>query len=219
MFPSPYPVVFRLSKGGVCSAQTNPVVSVCDIVIPPRCAFRSRAMAVSTKQLFADLVRTYRLTWRLAGRHRCEDVRSSYRCDLKSLVDSYRGSGSSSSSSSSSSPSDDSMNLNMHLLIRDLQVRASFLRTVTPRRPGDRDILKDNISGEGGRVVTGKYVLREGQLVEISEDVQALGKGNRAANGMPASLEEAKQIHNKLLRRQHYGRTPPPPTMSDYLGF
>ncbi|GHP05204.1 hypothetical protein PPROV_000395600 [Pycnococcus provasolii] len=179
-------------------------------------------MAVSTKQLWGEFIRTYRLTWRLAGRHRCEDVRSSYRSDLKSLVDSYRsgGSGSSSGSSvSSSSPSDDSMNLNMHLLIRDLQVRASFLRTVTPRRPGDRDILKDNHSGEGGRVVTGKYVLREGQLVEISEDVQALGKGNRAANGMPASLEEAKQIHNKLLRRQHYGRTPPPPTMSDYLGF
>lgn len=160
----------------------------------------------------------YRLTWRLAGRFPCEAHRASSRSDLKSLVDSYRGSGSG-SSVSSSSPSDDSMNLNMHLLIRDLQVRASFLRTVTPRRPGDRDILKDNISGEGGRVVTGKYVLREGQLVEISEDVQALGKGNRAANGMPASLEEAKQIHNKLLRRQHYGRTPPPPTMSDYLGF
>ena len=174
-------------------------------------------MAVS-KQLFAEFTRMYRLTWRLAGRFPCEAHRASSRSDLKSLVDSYRGSGSG-SSVSSSSPSDDSMNLNMHLLIRDLQVRASFLRTVTPRRPGDRDILKDNHSGEGGRVVTGKYVLREGQLVEISEDVQALGKGNRAANGMPASLEEAKQIHNKLLRRQHYGRTPPPPTMSDYLGF
>ena len=73
--------------------------------------------------------------------------------------------------------------------------------------------------------LTAGFLLSEGaiknskEIFEISEDVQALGKGNRAANGMPASLEEAKQIHNKLLRRQHYGRTPPPPTMSDYLGF
>ena len=78
-------------------------------------------------------------------------------------------------------------------------------RTVTPRRPGD-----------AGERNVGKFVLRDGELVKVDA---AEGKGVRAANGYPASLEEAKAMHHRLLKRQHYGREPPKPTTWDYMGF
>ncbi|KAI3433446.1 hypothetical protein D9Q98_003260 [Chlorella vulgaris] len=78
-------------------------------------------------------------------------------------------------------------------LFKQLAAKISFLRAVTPRRPGE-------VSSIGA----GHYVLRGGQLVEGSGETS----GTRAADGsMP--LEDARQRHSQLMKRQFFGREPP----------
>lgn len=78
-------------------------------------------------------------------------------------------------------------------LFKQLAAKISFLRVVTPRKPGE-------VSAIG----TGHYVLRDGKLVEGS----GATAGKRVADGT-ISMEEARQRHHQLLKRQHFGREPP----------
>lgn len=99
---------------------------------------------------------------------------------------------------------------NLH---KELVAKISFLRMTTNRRPGERH-----------RSSSGTFVLREGELVESASDRESrciysklhnimqgfwqLLCSSRAANGQ-VSMDEFKQRHNQLLRRQHFGRAPP----------
>ena len=109
-------------------------------------------------------------------------------------------------------------------LLKKLVARIGFLRTITPRRPGD-----------GAGVGAGHYVLREGKLVEgrgATSGARWAGGGGRAvllgrltcwrvalscrtrcpscrvADGV-LDMEEARTRHQQLLQRQHFGRPPP----------
>lgn len=77
-------------------------------------------------------------------------------------------------------------------LFKQLAAKISFLRVITPRRPGQ-------VSAIG----TGRFVLRDGKLVEGGAAAAA-----RVADGK-ISMEEARQRHDALLQRQHFGRPPP----------
>ncbi|KAK9814462.1 hypothetical protein WJX72_006315 [[Myrmecia] bisecta] len=76
--------------------------------------------------------------------------------------------------------------------LKELVAKISFLRISTPRQPGDRRSC-----------LGGTFVLRGGELVP-GEAVRA----SRVADGT-ISMEEARQRHQTLLRRQHFGRDPP----------
>jgi hypothetical protein len=53
------------------------------------------------------------------------------------------------------------------------------------------------------------FVLRGGELVPTSEEgVDAASKGSRVNDGK-LSNEEAWTYHNRLMKRQYYGKTPP----------
>ncbi|KAL4431057.1 hypothetical protein ABPG75_006313 [Micractinium tetrahymenae] len=78
-------------------------------------------------------------------------------------------------------------------LFKQLAAKISFLRVVTPRRPGE-------VSSIGA----GHYVLRDGRLVEGT----GATAGARVADGT-ISMEEARQRHHQLLKRQFFGREPP----------
>lgn len=78
-------------------------------------------------------------------------------------------------------------------LHKELVAKIGWLRVVTPRRQGDSQ-----------RIGAGNFVIRDGKLVEG----QAGSKGNRVADGK-VSMNEAREIHHRLLRRQYYGRDPP----------
>lgn len=138
----------------------------------------------------AAVLRAYRACLRLAARVRPEAAAREAAAEIKREVRAHAG-------------EEDGMR--REELLRDLLVKEAFLKTVTPRRPGD-----------AGERNVGKFVLRDGELVKVDA---AEGKGVRAANGYPASLEEAKAMHHRLLKRQHYGREPPKPTTWDYMGF
>eukprot|EP00803_Ostreobium_quekettii_P001059 evm.model.scf_2300.2 EVM.evm.TU.scf_2300.2 scf_2300:10002-12780(+) len=77
-------------------------------------------------------------------------------------------------------------------LLKRMVSKISFLRMTTPRVAGDR-----------GRV-SGVFVMRDGELVEGDGE----GKGSRVADGR-ISMSEAWDYHNRLLRRQYFGRDPP----------
>eukprot|EP00873_Tetraselmis_striata_P021005 jgi/Tetstr1/441269/TSEL_029520.t1 len=78
--------------------------------------------------------------------------------------------------------------------LRRMVGRISFLKMTTPRRgPSWRD-----------SVSYGTYVVRGGDVVES----QGQSKGSRVADGK-ISMEEARSYHNRLLKRQHFGREPP----------
>ncbi|PRW58567.1 LYR motif-containing [Chlorella sorokiniana] len=79
-------------------------------------------------------------------------------------------------------------------LFKQLVAKVSFLRVVTPRLPGE-------VSSIG----TGHYVMRDGKLVEGA----GRSAGARVADGT-ISMDEARQRHQQLLQRQHFGREPPP---------
>ena len=100
-------------------------------------------------------------------------------------------------------------------LHKQLVAKLSFLRMTTNRRPGERR-----------QSTSGTFVLREGELVENASErehrytyVQQASHYHaglltilrtlcRAANGQ-VSMDEFKQRHHQLLRRQHFGREPP----------
>lgn len=77
-------------------------------------------------------------------------------------------------------------------LLKDLVARVSFLRVVTPRRPGD------------GNVTGTKYVIRDGELVEGEGD----SFGLRVASSQ-ISMNDYRVRHEQLLKRQHFGRSAP----------
>lgn len=79
-------------------------------------------------------------------------------------------------------------------LLKKLVGRVSFLRMTSPKTGRGRHTRE-----------TGVYVVRDGELVE--------GKGQSAGvrvNDGKISMEEAHAYHNRLLRRQYFGRKPPP---------
>lgn len=78
-------------------------------------------------------------------------------------------------------------------LFKQLAAKISFLRMVTPKRPG-----------ETSSIGAGHFVLRDGELVP------GVGRsaGTRVADGK-MSMSEAYERHEQLLRRQHFGRAPP----------
>ncbi|KAL4524978.1 hypothetical protein Ndes2526B_g07165 [Nannochloris sp. 'desiccata'] len=78
-------------------------------------------------------------------------------------------------------------------LFKQLAAKISFLRTITPRKPGD-------VSSIGA----GHFVLREGKLVEGAGTLA----GTRVADGS-ISMSEAYEKHQQLLKRQNFGREPP----------
>lgn len=79
-------------------------------------------------------------------------------------------------------------------LLKQLVARVSYLRIVTPK------------SGRGRhKRESGTFVVREGELVEGSGEIA----GTRVNDGK-ISMQEAHEYHNRLLKRQYYGRTPPP---------
>ena len=100
-------------------------------------------------------------------------------------------------------------------LHKQLVAKISFLRMTTSRRPGERS-----------RPSSGTFVLREGDLVESASEREQrcrsfAGPSHRlstqhadvlcscrVANGQ-VSMDEFKQRHHQLLRRQHFGREPP----------
>lgn len=78
-------------------------------------------------------------------------------------------------------------------LKRDLATRISFLRSITPRRPGERL-----------HPLNQKFVARDGQVEEGVGD----SKGQRVASSV-LSWEDARKKHHQLLKRQYFGREPP----------
>ena len=81
-------------------------------------------------------------------------------------------------------------------LMRGMVSKIAYLKSITPRQPGDATRL---------RLASGHWVLRDGQLVEGHGE----SKGRRVADGTISS-EEAHQLHQKLLKRQYFGQEPPP---------
>lgn len=81
-----------------------------------------------------------------------------------------------------------------HELLKELVAKVSFLRTTTPRR------LHRRPAATGG-----VYVLRGGELVRGRGESQ----GARVATGI-LDMQEAREMHHRLHRRQHFGRDPGP---------
>ena len=88
--------------------------------------------------------------------------------------------------------------------------RVAFARSIVPlwKRPRARSVDGDG-DGDGGRTTT--YSVDGGRLVvvgrggERSEERRKDCKPTRFA-----SMAEARQEHNRLLRRQYFGRDPGP---------
>lgn len=79
------------------------------------------------------------------------------------------------------------------LLQTKLDDKLRYLRIVTPKRPGDASV------GEASTV----YVVRDGRLEASS------GRRERRVADGRINMAEAHERHEKLLRRQHFGRKPP----------
>ena len=63
--------------------------------------------------------------------------------------------------------------------------------------------------GRKENVLSTTFVLRGGELVSTSEEgVDVESKGSRVNDGK-LSNEEAWTYHNRLMKRQYYGKTPP----------
>ena len=65
-------------------------------------------------------------------------------------------------------------------------------------------------SGRKETVLSTTFVLRGGELVPTrgEEGVDVESKGSRVNDGK-LSNEEARTYHNRLMKRQYYGKTPP----------
>lgn len=79
-------------------------------------------------------------------------------------------------------------------LLKQLVARVSYLRIITPKSGRGRH------KREGGI-----FVVREGELVEGSGETPGL-----RVNDGKISMQEAHEYHNRLLKRQYYGKPPPP---------
>lgn len=111
---------------------------------------------------------------------------------------------------------DETDSLKVTELHKQLVAKISFLRMTTTRRPGEKS-----------RQASGTFILREGDLVETdSAREQRWGQAvicswhqmqclvlSRAIcccrAGVQVGMDEFKQRHHQLLRRQHFGREPP----------
>lgn len=82
--------------------------------------------------------------------------------------------------------------------LKKLLAAVATLRATTAKRPGER---------RAGR--SGVYVLRRGQLVEGEGGGES---AKRAIGAGKLSPGEAMDRHKALLRRQYFGRDPPPGT-------
>lgn len=80
-------------------------------------------------------------------------------------------------------------------LMKEMVAKISYLRSITPRQPGDASRL---------RLGSGHWVMRDGKLVEG----HGQSKGSRVADGA-ISMEEAHQLNKRLLKRQFFGQEPP----------
>lgn len=81
-------------------------------------------------------------------------------------------------------------------LMKEMVAKISYLKSITPRYPGDATRL---------RLGSGHWVMRDGELVEG----YGTSKGQRVADGT-ISMEEAHQLNKRLLKRQYFGQEPPP---------
>ena len=88
----------------------------------------------------------------------------------------------------------DASGADAELLQTKLDDKLRYLRIVTPKRPGDTDDVD-----EASRV----YVLRDGELE------QRQGRREKRVADGTMSMSEARERHDRLLRRQHFGRAPP----------
>lgn len=92
------------------------------------------------------------------------------------------------------------MHANMHVLedakradlLKQLVSRVSWLRVITPNRPGD------------GNLTGSTFVVRDGKVVEGGGD----SFGVRVASSQ-CDMNEFRVKHEQLMRRQHYGNAPP----------
>ena len=75
------------------------------------------------------------------------------------------------------------------------------IRTTTRRIEFVETLRRD---GKATTSKSGTFVLRDGELVEKRAET----KGNRVTNGV-LSNEEAWTMHERLIRRQHFGRRLP----------
>ena len=81
-------------------------------------------------------------------------------------------------------------------LMKQMVVKIGYLKSITPRQPGDAQRL---------RCGSGHWVLRDGKLVEG----HGVSKGQRVADGT-ISMQEAHELNHRLLKRQYFGQEPPP---------
>ena len=80
------------------------------------------------------------------------------------------------------------------LLTSQLDDKLRYLRIVTPKRPGDVGDIDE---------ASTVYVVRDGRLEASS------GRRERRVADGRISMSEARERHETLLRRQHFGRKPP----------
>lgn len=78
-------------------------------------------------------------------------------------------------------------------LLRVLVSKIGYLRMITPKKSSDK-----------GRIGVGKFVVRDGNVVEGS----GASAGERVADGS-LSQDEAWKMHRKLMKRQYFGQEPP----------
>ena len=83
-----------------------------------------------------------------------------------------------------------------------LKTRASGA-TTRELRARERQLAK----GKESVVVSSTFVLRRGELVN-TEGIHVESKGARVNDGK-LSNEEARTYHERLMKRQYYGKTPP----------
>jgi|TARA_B110000967_G_scaffold209714_1_gene267247 hypothetical protein len=79
-------------------------------------------------------------------------------------------------------------------LLRTLVAKVAFLRIVTPKTGRGRHKRE-----------SGVFVVRDGAVVEGFGETG----GTRVADGT-ISMQEAHEYHNRLMKRQYYGKKPPP---------
>lgn len=101
-----------------------------------------------------------------------------------------------------------------------LAAKISFLRVVTPKPPGtasntqsghfvirDGNLVEGTGSTAGKRYVTFSHRRNHSMITSSSHSLSPLTPCS-VADGK-VSMSEAYELHNKLLKRQHYGRKPP----------
>jgi len=78
-------------------------------------------------------------------------------------------------------------------MLKELVSKVSFLRMTTPKTYRDRRTRHGSVT----------YVIRDGVMVESQGKAES-----RVADGT-MTMEEARVRNQQLIKRQHFGRTPP----------